>query len=133
MGAGEAVKEVGGSVETLGPEEGRERGLEEGANDIVRRADHPLSLAVLRGSIRIRHAQVNAAGEAEGTDGMIIELTAIVTLDGIDGEAELSGDPGKVVNKGGERVRLRMQQKSPRIMREIINNHLIVLVAKNVE
>ena len=101
-------------METLGPEEGRERGLEEeSANDIVRRADHPLRLAILRGSIQTRHAQVDTAGEEEGTGSVVIKLTDVVTLDGLDGEAELSGDPGKEVEEGGKRVRLRTQRKSP--------------------
>ena len=110
------------------------RGLEEeGANDIVRGADHPLSLAVLRRSIRTRHAQVDTAGEKEGTGSVVIKLTAVVTLDGLDGEAELSSDPGKEMEEGGERVRLCTQRKSPRVMREVINNRQIVLITRNAE
>ena len=52
-----AVEQVGGSVETLSPETGRQRGLDQkGAHDVVRCANHPLSLAVLRRGIRTRHA-----------------------------------------------------------------------------
>ena len=54
------VKQVGDSVETLSPEAGRQRGLDQkGAHDVVRRANHPLSLAVLRRGIRTRHTQLN--------------------------------------------------------------------------
>ena len=43
-----AVEQVGGGVETLSTEAGRQRGLDQkGAHDVVRRANHPLSLAVL--------------------------------------------------------------------------------------
>ena len=45
-----AVEQVGGGVEALSPE----------AHDVVRRANHPLSLAVLRG-IRTRHTQLEMA------------------------------------------------------------------------
>ena len=47
MDGRQAVKQVGGGVEALGPE-ARQRGLDQkGAHDVVRRANHPLSLAVL--------------------------------------------------------------------------------------
>ena len=55
-----AVEQVGGGVETLSLEMGRQRGLDQkGAYDVVRRANHPLSLAVLRRGIRTRHTQLN--------------------------------------------------------------------------
>ena len=55
-----AVKQVGGGVEALSPEARGQRGLDQkGAHDVVRRANHPLSLAVLRRGIRIRHTQLN--------------------------------------------------------------------------
>ena len=51
------VEQVGASVETLSSEVGRQRGLDhKGAHDVVRRANHLLSLAVLRRGIRTRHA-----------------------------------------------------------------------------
>ena len=51
-----AVEQVGCSVETLSPKAERQRGLDQkGAHDIVRRANHPLSLAILRRGIRTRH------------------------------------------------------------------------------
>ena len=53
--------------------------------------------------------------------GVVIELTPIVTLDGLNGEAELSGHPGKEVKEGGEGLRLGAQRKSPRVMRKIIH------------
>ena len=46
------VEQVGGSVEALCPEANRKRGLEQkGALDIISGANHPLSLAILRGCI----------------------------------------------------------------------------------
>ena len=52
-------------------------------------ANHALNLAVLRGSIRARHAQLDTVREEESTGGGVIKLPTIVTLDGLDGEAEL--------------------------------------------
>ena len=52
----------------------------------------------------------------------VIELPPVVTLDGLNGEAELSGHPDKEVEKGGEGLRLGAQRESPRVMRKIINN-----------
>ena len=52
------------------------------------------------------------------------------TLDGLNGEVELSGHPGKEV-EGGECLRLGVQRKSPRVMREIINHHQIVFIIRN--
>ena len=55
-----AIEQVGGSVETLSLEAGRQIGLDQkGAHDVVRRANHPLSLAVLRRGIQTKHAQLN--------------------------------------------------------------------------
>ena len=49
---GQAVEQVGGCVKALCPEANRKRGLEQkGAHDIISGANHPLSLAVLRGCI----------------------------------------------------------------------------------
>jgi hypothetical protein len=44
--------------------------------------------------------------EEESTRGGVIELTAIVALDGLDGEAELSGNPSEKMKNRGECIRL---------------------------
>jgi len=102
-----AVKEVSGG-EVLGPEASRKRGLKEkSTHGVVGGANHALSLAVLRGGIRARHAQMDTVGEKEGTGGGVVELPTIVTLDSLDGEAELCGHPSEKVDKRGESIRLR--------------------------
>jgi hypothetical protein len=89
-------------VEALSPEAQGQRGLDQkGAHDIVRRANHLLSLAVLRRGIRTRHTQLNTSRQEEGPGGGVIELLPVVTLDGLNCEAELSGHPGKEVEEGG--------------------------------
>src|SRR6185436_7067151 len=101
-----------------------------GAHDVVRRANHPLSLAVLRRGIRTRHTQLNTPRQEEGTGGGVVKLPPIVTLDGLNGEAELSGHPGKEVLEGGEGLRLGAQRKRPRVVREVIDHHQIVLITR---
>ena len=125
------VNQVGGGVEALGLEAWGQRGLDQkGAHDVVRRANYPLSLAVLGRGIQTRHTQLNTPREEERTGDVVIELMPIVTLDGLNGEAELSRHPDKEV-EGGKSLRLGAQRKSPRVMREIINHHQIVLITRN--
>ena len=110
---------MGGGVESLSPEAGRQRGLDQkGAHDVVRRANNPLSLAVLERGIRTRHTQLNTPREEKRMGCVVVELTLIVTLDGLNGETELSGHPSKEVEEGGKGLRLGAQRKSPRVMRK---------------
>ena len=96
----------------LSPEARGQRGLDQkGAHDVVRRANHPLSLAVLRRGIRTRHTQLNTPREEERTGGGVVELLPVVTLDGLNSEAELSGHPDKEVEEGGEGLRLSAKGK----------------------
>jgi hypothetical protein len=55
-------------------------------------ANDALGFAVLRRSVGIRHPQKYPFGDKECARGGIIELAAIVALDGFDGEAKLCGD-----------------------------------------
>ena len=126
-----AVEQVGGGVEALSPEARGQGSLDQkGAHDVIRRANHPLSLVVLRG-IRTRHTQLNTPREEERTGGGVVELPPVVTLDGLNGEAELSGHLGKEVEEGGEGLRLGAQRESPRVMRKIINNDQIIFIARH--
>jgi hypothetical protein len=82
------VEEVGGGVETFGPETRGQRGLnQKSAHDIVCGANHAFGLAVLGRSVRTRHAQLNTMSEKEGTGSIVIELTPVVTLDGLNCDA----------------------------------------------
>ena len=81
------------------------------AHDVVCRANHPLSLAVLRRGIRTRHTQLNTSREEEGMGGGVIELTSVVALNGLNGEAELSGHPGKEVGKVSDLARKEKVQE----------------------
>jgi hypothetical protein len=103
-----AVKKVGGGVQALSPEASRKRGLKQkSAHGVVGGANHPLCLAILRRGVWARHAQLNTVREEESSGGGVIKLATIVTLDGLDGETELSGHPSKEVKERGKRIRLR--------------------------
>jgi hypothetical protein len=94
-------------VKALCPEARGQGGLDQkGAHDVIRGTNHPLSLAILRRSVWTRHAELNTPSEKERAGGVVIELTTIVTLNGLDSEAELSGHPGKEVEEGGESLKL---------------------------
>jgi hypothetical protein len=62
------IKEVGGGVQALSPEASRKRRLKQkGAHGVVGDANHAFSLAILRGGIRARHAQLDTVrGEESG-------------------------------------------------------------------
>ena len=45
--------------------------------------------------------QLNTPRQEERPGGGVIELPPVVTLDGLNGEAELSGHQGKEVEEGG--------------------------------
>jgi hypothetical protein len=74
--------------------------------------------------------QLNTSGE-KGVRGVVIELTTVVALDDLNGEAELSGHPVKEVKEGGEGVKLGTQRESPGVVSEIINDHQIILIARD--
>jgi hypothetical protein len=133
-GGRKTVEKVGGGVKALCPEAQGKGGLDQkSAHDIVCGPNHALSLAVLWRGIRTRHTELDTADEEEGARGGVIKLTPVVALNGLNGEAELSGHPGKEVNEGGEGVRLSTQRESPGVVREIINDHQIILITRNAE
>jgi len=91
----------------LGLEASRKRGLkQESAHGVLGGANHAFSLAVLRGGIRARHAQMNTVREKEGVGGGVVELPTIVTLDSLDSEAKLCGHPSEKVDKREESIKL---------------------------
>ena len=52
----------------------------------------------------------------------VVELAAVVALDGLDDDAELSTDMGEEVLQSGESVRILAQRKSSQIMRTVIED-----------
>jgi hypothetical protein len=76
---------------------------------------------------------LSAVGEEEGTGGGVVKLPPGVTLDRSDDASKLSGDPSEEVIKGGERIRLQAQGKSPQVMGVVIQNEQIIFIARNTE
>jgi hypothetical protein len=57
---------------------------------IVSGTDDALSFTILRRSVGTRHPQKHTVGE-EGPSARIVKLTPVITLDVLDGGAELCG------------------------------------------
>ena len=72
-------------------------------------------------------------GEEEGARGVVVELAAIITLEGTDRATKLSGDPGEEVGEGGEGVRLQPKWEGPMKMREVVQNDRVVFVTRVAE
>lgn len=83
------------------------------------------SLAILRGNVGAVHPELDSMGE--GPKG-VIELTTLVTQDGLNGVIKLSGNTSEEVETSHKSIRLRMQRKSLEIMRAIIKNHRVIFI-----
>ena len=91
--------------------------------------NHALGLAVLSGSVGARRTELNAMGEKERMRGGIVELTSVVTLNGLNGTTKLSRHPGEEVRERLESIGFQAQGKSPGVMGEIIDNHQVVFIS----
>jgi hypothetical protein len=127
---GKTVEEMGCSMKGLCPVGGRERRLKEKAADHVGGgANHALGPAVLSRGVGTRETQLDAVSEEERTGGVVVELAAIVALQGTDRAPKLGGYPGEEVSEGGKRVRLQPKGESPKEMRVVVQNDQVVFVA----
>jgi hypothetical protein len=118
-------------VQGLCPVAGRDRHLEEKAMDHMSGgANHAFGSAVLGRSVGAREIQLDAMSEKERIGGMVVELAAIVTVQGTDRATKLGGYPGEEVFEGSERFRLQSKRKSPKKMGKIIQNHQIVFITR---
>ena len=101
------VKEGGRRGECLDPVGGRHGGLkQQGANNIIDGADNALSFTILRRGVGAGHAEMDALSEEKGPSAGIVELLAIVALNGLHRGTKLSGDVGDEVGKRAVSVRL---------------------------
>jgi len=66
-------------------------------------------------------------GEEERARG-VVELTPVVTLNGLNATTKLSGHPGEEVGKRLESFGFKAQRKISRAMGKIINNHQVVVI-----
>jgi hypothetical protein len=58
---------------------------------IINGMDETLNFTILWRSVRTQHPQKHTMGEEEGTSACVVKLMPVVTLDGLDGGAELCG------------------------------------------
>jgi hypothetical protein len=104
---GENIQKIGGSAKSRSPEGGRNTSLEqEGANDIICGTNNAFSFAVLGRGVGVGHTEVDTMGEEEHAGAGVVKLAAVIALDALDGDTELSLNIGKEVRQGGESVRL---------------------------
>ena len=96
---------MGGGLQGLNPIRGRHGGLEEErANDVVHAPDHTLGTAILGGCIGAGHAKVNAVSAKKCARARVVELFAIVALDGFDRSPKLCVHKGEEVSESRKSV-----------------------------
>jgi hypothetical protein len=92
---GEAVENVGGSIQGLHLVNGRKKHLEEEATQHVGgSANHAFDLTILRGGVGARDRYPNTVRKEEGAGGLVV-LDTIVALESTDKANELGGDLNK--------------------------------------
>jgi hypothetical protein len=127
---GKTVEEMCGSMKGLCLVGGRERRLKEKAADHVGGGvNHTLGPAILSRGVGTRETQLDAVSEEERTGGVVVELAAIVALQGTDRALELGGYPSEEVSEGGKRVGLQPKGESPKEMGVVVQNDQVVFVA----
>ena len=104
---GEDVQKVGRRMECLDPKGwGTGRLKQKRADDIVCGTNDALSFTVSGGGVGVGHVQVNTMGQEEGAGARVVELFAVVALDGLDGGVKLGAHISKETGQCGTRVRL---------------------------
>jgi hypothetical protein len=89
----EVVQQICDSVEPFYPVASQKKHRTQHIIDGVKDA---LAFTILRRGVQTIHPQKKTVGGEECTRGVVIELTAIVALDGFDGVAKLCGDINEV-------------------------------------
>jgi hypothetical protein len=97
---GEAVQQICDGVEPFYPVASQNRSLKkQGTQHIIDGANDAFGFTVPRRSVGTRHPQKDPFGGEECARGGVVELTAIVALDGFDGAAKLCGDISEKCDK----------------------------------
>jgi hypothetical protein len=96
----EAVHKVGRSVKGLNLVNRRETRLEQKATqNVINGAKGTFRFPVLLRNIWTRHAECNTVGEEECAGLRIVEFTAVIALDTLDGGAKLCANMSKKKRK----------------------------------
>jgi hypothetical protein len=73
---------------------------------------------------------LDVVSEEERTGGVVVELAAIVALQGTDRAPKQGGYPSEEVSEGGKHVGLQPKGESPKEMGVVIQNDQVVFVAR---
>jgi hypothetical protein len=118
---GKTVEEMHGGMKGLCLVGGTERCLKEKAADHVGGgANHALGPVVLSRGVETRETQLDTVSEEERAGGVVVELAAIVALQGTDQAPELGGYLGEEVSEGGKCIGLQPKGESPKEMGVVI-------------
>ena len=103
--AGADVDEKGRRGEGIRPEPWGHVGMEQkGANAVVESTKDAFSTTVLLGSVWTRETEDGAVGGEKGANGDVVELFAVIGLEGVHGAAELGGDVCEKSGEGGGNI-----------------------------
>jgi hypothetical protein len=82
-------------------------------NDIVNRANDVFDFTILTVRVWTRHLELCLFRQKKCLGGIVVKLTSIFILDGLDSATELSSSLNKEVGQCGEGVRFKFKWKSP--------------------
>ena len=112
-----AIQEVGSGLECIRPERGWHGSVEKrGAHTIIQCAENAVGTAVLLRCVGAGEAQHDPTRSQEGAKHLVVELTAIVGLEGENRASELCLDEGMEREQRGQDVGLASQREHPRKM-----------------
>jgi hypothetical protein len=77
-------------------------------DDIVSGSNDALNFTILWWCVGTGHPQEGTVGEKKRLSGWVVELTTIITLDVLDGAAELCGYIGEKIWQSGECVKCQI-------------------------
>jgi len=108
-------------VKGLNPVSWRETCLKQkGTQSVIDGTKGTLCFTILLGGVWTRHAEGNTVGEEEHAGLGIVEFTAIVALDALDGGAKLCANISKKIRKCGKYLGFEAKWKSPNVVRAVI-------------
>jgi len=115
--SGEPVHKICRSVKGLNLVNWREARLKQkGTQNVIDGANRTFCFSVLLGCIWTRHAECNTVGEEERAGLRIIEFSAIVALDALDGGAELRANMSKKIRKNRKSLGFEAKRKGPHVV-----------------
>lgn len=122
------VEKTRGGGESFGPEARRHGGVEEqSAYAVIEGAEHALGAAVLLRRVGTRESKNGAVCGEQRVYAVVIKLTPVIRLKPKDHMTKLRVNKCEERGEHGEHVRLTAKREGPNEMREIIEQHQIIL------